>query len=1129
MANHQRGIVVLGIVTVLQLGLGEATVAHTDGSGLQMLECTADAPDEAAATAMAESCGFPVEARSRRTEDTRVFVDPGGYRTAEVATQPQRVRRNDSSFVPVDTTLIVDDTGSVVPVASVLDLRLSGGGDRALAKVGIDGTSATLFWPAPLPVPVLEGNTARYNEVLPGVDLQARADVDGFSEVLIVKTRAAAVSPALTRLRFAMSTVGLVARPRPDGLSWMDAATGVVRFEAGAAAMWDSPNGGSDDVWSPQPGARIARMPVRLVDAALEVEPDPQLLADPTTALPIVIDPAVSRTNWSMINGLHTTTTYWSFDRADHMKVGWTTDDGGMEYRSIVDFNQSSFAGRHVLDAKLESYLLHSWNLVTNSCTTPTTNVHATAAFGASTTWANHISSWSSVLGAVANQNCADAPNVRTEWGSSALTSHVHANATANQPVVLGLAATGSTSAKGWKKFDENRTKLLVTFNSYPALPSSLSVAGKACAIGSNRPFVGSTTPTLRAVVDDPDNETDLVAKFTWERFSGGTWSALGSGQQTGLAKGATGQVTIGSGLVDRGLYRFKAQTLDPWVFGAQSGTDTSTPPETAWCEFEIDTAPPNAVPGVSSPVYFEFIPGIDEDFHGGVGRTADFTFTPNGIADVAGYLWGWADPPTTSVATATVGGSVTFGLTPPPPDPGFPTQPGLLQLFVRSVDRAGGQGPTRIYEMRVGPGIDPVGRWDMTDPTGSTSLVDSSGSGRDLTLTAGTAGVAGRLLSGPAQGAPTAVSFNGNTTQAASAAPVLDTSGSFTVSAWARLTNKTVHRAVVSQDGVRVSGFALEYLASPLDRWVVDMYSADVDGPTISRASSTVSPRQAAWTHLVAVYDDGAGQLRLYVDGVLAGSTAHISAWSAGGPLLVGRARYGVANNFFAGDIADVRVWDRVVPMQEIAPMAASQVGWWTLDGFGFDDSGWGRDLTATGGVTWGVGQLDGAVVLNGSSGVLSATGPSLRTNQSYTVTARVKLANTSSVYTVVSQDGNRVSGFWLGEFAGKWCVTTVASDTDGASATRACTVAAARANTWTHLAGVHDAATGQLRLYVNGQSQAMATYTSPWQAGNGLIVGRAKWNGSLVDFVNGSIDDVHVFAGALPASEISKLFESS
>jgi len=223
------------------------------------------------------------------------------------------------------------------------------------------------------------------------------------------------------------------------------------------------------------------------------------------------------------------------------------------------------------------------------------------------------------------------------------------------------------------------------------------------------------------------------------------------------------------------------------------------------------------------------------------------------------------------------------------------------------------------------------------------------------------------------------------------------------------------------------------------------------------------------------------------------------------------------------------VRVWDRVVPMQEIAPMAASQVGWWTLDGFGFDDSGWRRDLTATGGVTWGVGQLDGAVVLNGSSGVLSAAGPSLRTNQSYTVTARVKLANTSSVYTVVSQDGNRVSGFWLGEFAGKWCVTTVASDTDGASATRACTVAAARANTWTHLAGVHDAATGQLRLYVNGQSQAMATYTSPWQAGNGLIVGRAKWNGSLVDFVNGSIDDVHVFAGALPASEISKLFESS
>ncbi|WP_279582267.1 LamG-like jellyroll fold domain-containing protein [Fodinicola feengrottensis] len=48
----------------------------------------------------------------------------------------------------------------------------------------------------------------------------------------------------------------------------------------------------------------------------------------------------------------------------------------------------------------------------------------------------------------------------------------------------------------------------------------------------------------------------------------------------------------------------------------------------------------------------------------------------------------------------------------------------------------------------------------------------------------------------------------------------------------------------------------------------------------------------RGVWTHLVGLYDpgaDGAAQLRLYVNGVLAGSAAVSAVWTAGGGVRVG------------------------------------------------------------------------------------------------------------------------------------------------------------------------------------------------------------------------------------------------
>lgn len=119
----------------------------------------------------------------------------------EQSAVPVRVRRVDGSWVPVDLTLrrAVDGFGVAGDDGPVRRWQRSagdgpGGGGPFLAVVA-----------GVLPAPVLSADTATYAEVLPGVDLRVRVDRGGFSEVLVVKTRDAARSPAMARLRFATS------------------------------------------------------------------------------------------------------------------------------------------------------------------------------------------------------------------------------------------------------------------------------------------------------------------------------------------------------------------------------------------------------------------------------------------------------------------------------------------------------------------------------------------------------------------------------------------------------------------------------------------------------------------------------------------------------------------------------------------------------------------------------------------------------------------------------------------------------------------------------------------------------------------------------------------------------------
>jgi hypothetical protein len=151
----------------------------------------------------------------------------------------------------------------------------------------------------------------------------------------------------------------------------------------------------------------------------------------------------------------------------------------------------------------------------------------------------------------------------------------------------------------------------------------------------------------------------------------------------------------------------------------------------------------------------------------------------------------------------------------------------------------------------------------------------------------------------------------------------VLDTSGSFTVSAWAQLTDVGGWRLAASQDGNRNFGFQLGY-DTQASRWRFAMSSADVDAPSVDRALSQDPPALGTWTHLTGVYDAPAGQIRLYVNGQLQATTGHATAWNAGGPFTVGRTKWaGGPTDWWHGGIDDVRAYQQALTGDQIAILA--------------------------------------------------------------------------------------------------------------------------------------------------------------------------------------------------------------
>lgn len=1056
-----------------------------------------DTATERGALEVARQKNERVEVGSLRTETRTVYATPEGSLVLEQNARPVRVRQ-DGRWTPVDTTLRRLPDGSVAPGATAVDLRFSGGGDAPMAKVARGAKSLAMTWPGKLPEPVLDGATATYAEVLPGVDLQVTADVDGFSHVLVVKTREAALSGRLDRLDFALQPEGLtVRRGQGGGMEAVD-RTGAEVFAAPTPLMWDSP----DTVRAlakrpgegPDPGTRHEAMGLRVDDRALTLTPDKAMLADPDTRYPVYLDPSVSapRGSWTAVWKRYPTTNY--LNSSDVARVGHENDTGGTN-RSFFQMNTgSAIHGKQIIKATLRTYETWSW-----SCTKKPVELWRTGTISKSTTW-NNQPTWYEKL---------NTQTVAKGWGTACPAGGVEFDATAaavqaaakSWPnITLGLRASSETDTYAWKKFRNNPT-LVVEYNTIPTTPVAADVwsdPGGACVSGTGRPRIGTATPKLWAKLRDGDNS--VKARFEWYDAAG---TKRGEFLTAAASSGNAFTATVPAGVyTDGSVIRWRARGED-----GQANSGWSP-----YCEIGVDTTAPGREPTVSSARYPENAWGD------GLGRAGEFTFGANGEADVTSFLYGLNTSPVTEVSAT--GGAATIGLT--------PLEEGPNVLSVRSKDGAGKQGPIRSYVFNVRAGTGPAGYWRLDEGSGATAGDEAGAHPVAVTGAAWADGRAGKALK-----------FAGAGQYAATAGGVVPTDQNLAVSAWVRLSSLPAGNvAAVSQSGQDNSGFWLGY-SGGVKSWAFMMNHPGGTSHTIWARNPAVVPAANEWTHLTGVYDSATRKMTLYVNGTLAAGP--VTYHGGAGPATAvqfGQARYqGRQTDPWPGEVDEVRVHDRALAADEIVKLvnhAATLTGHWTLDEetgtAAADAAGVTGPLTLGPGASWTSGWLDGALALDGAAGHAEASRAAVRTDDSFTVTAWVQLDTLPPAdAAAVAQRGTRARGFALGYAADgpRWSFGMAGADADGAPVTRTRSDAVPYVMEWTHVAGVYDALAKKLRVYVGGQLVATTEtgHASTWNATGPLQLGRTLHDGAFTGHWPGIVDDVRTYQGALGDLDVARL----
>jgi phage protein U len=161
-------------------------------------------------------------------------------------------------------------------------------------------------------------------------------------------------------------------------------------------------------------------------------------------------------------------------------------------------------------------------------------------------------------------------------------------------------------------------------------------------------------------------------------------------------------------------------------------------------------------------------------------------------------------------------------------------------------------------------------------------------------------------------------LSLSGLEAVAESDDPIVNTTGSFSVSAWVKLDELDAYDTFVAANGAEVSSFYLQKRDN--ERLSFTTLPSDDSSATACVVTAEIQPRAGEWYHVVATVDSQSGQ-RLYVDGVLSGQldcTAGVFEATEG--LSVGRGHFdGVPVDPLSGAVDDLGLISRLLTPEEV------------------------------------------------------------------------------------------------------------------------------------------------------------------------------------------------------------------
>lgn len=1173
------------------------------------------------ASARAAETGEPVEVMSERTAYTRTVANPDGTYILTQSTTPQQVKNDDGEWREVDATLERRPDGTVGPKASLVDLSFSGGGSgKNLIRIGNERGALELGWPEGLPEPRLDGATATYQEVFKGVDLELTATAEGYHEVLVVKSAEAAANPDLETVKFTAAGKGLQVIPgRSGGLRAVDEDGNAV-LNGPAGLMWDSSGDATEtekpkrvklaaavepkapsgpvDVTVPGPSNVRIELPVKVEQDAISVKPSLKLLRGEDTVYPVRIDPSIGlgASERSVLSD--DGDRFWQF-KGDYgvgncSRLGPYYCDKDHTNRMFFEFGGSKLSGKQVIDATFRAK--ETWSF---TCDPKWVDLERTNNISEGSRWpgpAQLDQMGDRYVSAGRGDRCS--PEQPDEWiefndnpdePDENLTASVRNLASGKfSRLTLMLRAKDENDPAAWKRFDDN-AELKVVYVPKPGVPSSVGVIpGNGTTAYCNKSasdalIVTRLDPMAQARVQtqvkpkSTEERGELQAEFVVQRGDDAAWHQVWSDYRPkpGWHPDDTLEKVRMENRADQGLYRMRARTQSHWTYKTKSGDLWSA--YSPWCYFKIDSTAPKAPQITSTGVYTECTANLCEG-RGGPGIAGSFQLKPNAAdKDITGYRWRLL---TEKGARTSTGSTVTIKP--------VPSLSGTQVLTVQAKDVRERWGDPAEFVFKVANPTGPVGTWRFADAApGSTVTVAkdtaTDGGRHDITLRPASNGTAaGWSVLGRRGTEDYSLRLNDDvsdatkqTGYASTAAPVVNTGASFSLSAWVLLTDDSTNRVVASAPGANGSAFTL-YYSSTYKKWLFNRTAADVKtGAVYIRSiADNANPPKNVWTHLAGVFDtkndsDNTNDtIQLFVNGRPQGqpvklysvSTAY-TPWVSTEGLHIGRSKVGgaYAENFL-GRIDEVNVWQRVLTEEEVrqdarletdGTPATELVAYWdsatAAGGKVTEFTSYSLDsmsLSPTGAVS---DPDENALNLDGASGYMSTTGPAVDESGSFTVTADVKLDSAkfaampvgrrAQIFGQSTPDGKESSwALWVEKVSADgylWRFGRTATDATGKVLASASvpSEASAEMDTWVQITGVYDATEdadgghGNTHLYVSEAEQAQeggAGFTAVQQGGGEIAAGRGRAGGTTGHYLPGALDEVRVWVGAMNADQV-------